>query len=487
MEPPRHIGRYEVLGLLGQGGMGRVFLARDSVLGREVAIKVLRDDLGLPPEVKKTLFERMEHEARAAAALSHPNMVTLHDMGEHPELGLFLVFERVHGPTLRDRLDAGPLPAREVATLARELGDALTQAHSSGVIHRDVKPENVLLSPRGAKLTDFGIARLPDSTLTSASTGAVLGTPAYSAPEALALGEFGAASDQFSLAATLYEALTGRRAFPGDDALTVAGRVALEAPAALGLDEMRESPWLVRAQPVWTRGMAKSREERYSSAAALGLALAAALESPPPSATDMLTPLSKRPFRAGDQTGARGPIDTVGTGVGGAAARSSAPPEVSARAAGNTRMQNMIIGGALVTLGLLVIMQRRSVAGDGVSLAGVATDFEQTLGSSSAHPATPAPSATAARVHDRRRDTGRSSAATADGTSAGDGGAESLATLLAGLPSEEAGAGGAAVPMPAPEAARPDAGTPSAAGDNAGGPSAPTSAADAGRRDGGRR
>jgi serine/threonine-protein kinase len=459
MEPPSHIGRYEVLGLLGQGGMGRVFLARDSVLGREVAIKVLRDDLGLPPEVKKTLFERMEHEARAAAALSHPNMVTLHDMGEHPELGLFLVFERVHGPTLRDRLDSGPLPAREVATLARELGDALTQAHASGVIHRDVKPENVLLSPRGAKLTDFGIARLPDSTLTSASTGAVLGTPAYSAPEALALGEFGAASDQFSLAATLYEALTGRRAFPGDDALTVAGRVALEAPAPIGAAERHESPWLTRAEPVWTRGMAKAREERYSSAAALGLALAAALESPPPSATALLTPLTKREARE----------------------IPSGPPAVSARAAGNTRMQNLIIGGALVTLSLLVIAQRRSIAGDGVSLAGIASDFEHTLdgGAGNAHPPPPAPTVTAAHRDHRHGDAHATSAGAGgpgegtDNPAAGDGGTDSLATLLAGLPANEGGGGAG------PATSLVDAG--------AAGGSSPTSAVDAGRRDGGRR
>ncbi len=448
-----------------------MFLARDSVLGREVAIKVLRDDLGLPPEVKKTLFERMEHEARAAAALSHPNMVTLHDMGEHPELGLFLVFERVHGPTLRDRLDTGPLSAREVATLARELGDALTQAHASGVIHRDVKPENVLLSPRGAKLTDFGIARLPDSTLTSASTGAVLGTPAYSAPEALALGEFGAASDQFSLAATLYEALTGRRAFPGDDALTVAGRVALEAPAALGAAERHESPWLTRAEPVWTRGMAKAREERYSSAAALGLALAAARESPPPSATAMLTPLTKRDGGAGSGNGSKTP---------------SGPPAVSARAAGNTRMQNMVIGGALVTLGLLVIAQRRSVAGDGVSLAGVATDFEQTL-DGGPRPVAPAPTVTAPHAHDRRHgDTARGATVGAgvsavDGTdnaaagASDGGGTDSLATLLAGLP---AGDGGAA---PAPAVPAPPTAPAGGAVDS--GASATSSAPDAGHRD----
>src|SRR4051812_38091070 len=103
MELPARIGRYEIVRLLGQGGMGRVFLARDSVLGRSVALKVLRDDLGLPPESRDALFARLRQEARAAAALEHPHMVTLHDMGEETAAGLFLVFEYVEGPTLRDQ------------------------------------------------------------------------------------------------------------------------------------------------------------------------------------------------------------------------------------------------------------------------------------------------------------------------------------------------------------------------------------------------
>jgi serine/threonine protein kinase len=205
------IGRYEIELLLGQGGMGRVFLARDTVLGRDVAIKVLRDDLGLTPELRAQLVERMRQEARATATLSHPAMVTLHDMGEDDRVGLYLVFERIAGPTVRERLhETGPLPHAEIAQIARALGSALTHAHVAGVVHRDVKPENVMLSAVGPKLTDLGIARLPDSTLTRTTT--VLGTPAYSAPEALASGTFGPESDQFSMAATLYEALTGQRA-----------------------------------------------------------------------------------------------------------------------------------------------------------------------------------------------------------------------------------------------------------------------------------
>jgi serine/threonine-protein kinase len=235
--PPKTIGRYEVERLLGQGGMGRVWLARDTVLGRRVAIKVLRDDLALPPSVREELITPMRHEAQSAAAVSHPNIVTLHDMGEDPVVGLFLVFEYVAGPradgpeSLRDRLRDGPLPLVEVAKLARELGSALTFAHAAGVIHRDIKPENILFSRTGSKIADFGIARIPDSTITRVNT--VLGTPAYTAPEALSKGDFGAASDQFAFAATHYEAATGMRAFGGDDPIATAGKVSSEPPPPL--------------------------------------------------------------------------------------------------------------------------------------------------------------------------------------------------------------------------------------------------------------
>ncbi len=191
MELPARIGRYEVQRLLGQGGMGCVLLGRDSgVLGREVALKVLRDDLGLTPELKEQLVERMRQEARAAATLSHPGMVTLHDMGEDEHVGLYLVFERIVGPTLRERIARGggrSATRGGGAPGAHAGGRPLTHAHTAGVVHRDVKPENVMLSPVGPKLTDFGIARLPDSTITRVDDG-----PRHarvcSAPEALASG-----------------------------------------------------------------------------------------------------------------------------------------------------------------------------------------------------------------------------------------------------------------------------------------------------------
>lgn len=283
---PPTIGRYEVVRLLGQGAMGRVLLARDPVLGRDVAIKVLRPDLDIAPEVRDGLVARMRHEAQAAARVSHPNLVTLHDMGEDPAVGLFLVFEYVTGANLKERLRSGRLPPHQAARLARELGSALSVAHAAGVLHRDVKPENVMLSPTGAKLADFGIAKIPDSTLTR--TGTLVGTPAYCAPEALASGLFSPESDQFSLAATLYEAVSGERAFPGDDAIGVAAKIATEDARPIA----RRCALPDEADAVLFRGLHKDPARRYGSSSEFGDALAASLER---TYQDLGTPTSLRP------------------------------------------------------------------------------------------------------------------------------------------------------------------------------------------------
>jgi serine/threonine-protein kinase len=217
----------------------------------------------------------MQHEARAAARVAHPNLVVLHDMGEDPGVGLFLVFEYVEGPTLKQRLlDERRLPAPEAARLARELSAALTVAHEAGILHRDVKPENIMLAKTGGKIADFGIARIPDSTLTH--QGGLMGTPAYSAPETFRAGKFSPASDQFSLAASIYEAISGQRAFPGDDAVTVAARIASESPepfaAAAGL------PPAVDA--VLARALSRLPEDRFPTCEAFGAALARSLSLP---------------------------------------------------------------------------------------------------------------------------------------------------------------------------------------------------------------
>jgi serine/threonine-protein kinase len=254
--------------------MGRVLLAHDGVLDRQVAIKLLRDDLGLPPEHLATLYERMRQEARASARVSHPHIVALYDMGEDAALGLFLVFEYIEGLTLKQRITQGPLGPEAIKRLALELGSALAVAHDAGVLHRDIKPENVILARAGAKIADFGIARVPDSTLTR--DGKLLGTPAYSAPEAISHGTFSPASDQFSLAATLYEALCLHRAFPGDDAIAVAARITYEEPpgiaALCGLDQ--------RVDTIFARALSKNPRARFDSCEHFAQALADALDLP---------------------------------------------------------------------------------------------------------------------------------------------------------------------------------------------------------------
>ena len=274
----KRLGRYDVERLLGEGGMGRVYLASDTVLGRKVAIKVLRDDLGLSKDTREHLDGRLRIEARAVAAVSHPNVVVLHDMGDDPEVGLYLVFEYVAGESLRARISQGPLLLEDVARLALELGSALDAAHEASVLHRDVKPENIFLARNGSKIGDFGIARVPDASVTKTGMG-VVGTPAYAAPETLRgpSADLGPKSDQFSLAATLYEAITGRRAFPGEDLLSVAAAIGSHTPEPTKREELsaRASERLDTA--LIARGMAKDPAMRFRSCGELGEAVANAL------------------------------------------------------------------------------------------------------------------------------------------------------------------------------------------------------------------
>lgn len=270
-QSPTFIGRYEVIEELGRGAMGVVLLARDPVLERQVAIKFLRPDLQLEANEKELLMRRMKQEAQAIARVRHKGIVALHDIGDDPKLATYLVFERVEGPTLEAALERGRLTKEGAARLAREMGEALEAAHAQNVLHRDIKPANVILTEEGAKIADFGVARLPNSTLTRA--GARVGTPAYSAPEAIRKGEHEKASDQFSMAACLYEAISGRRAFPGSDAVEVARQVENEQPLPLA-PGLGLSP---RVDSALLRGMARASADRFSSCRELGVALSEAL------------------------------------------------------------------------------------------------------------------------------------------------------------------------------------------------------------------
>jgi serine/threonine protein kinase len=202
-------GRYRLGELLGEGGMAEVFLAEDLRLGRQVAVKMLKPQLGADTTVRY----RFEQEARTAARLSHPNIVGIIDTGED-EGAAFIIMERLPGSTLADELENGPLPEARVRDIARQVLSALEAAHTAGIVHRDIKPANVLTCGDGrVKVADFGIATAMDEAQAVTSAGLLVGTPAYVAPERLAGAPATASSDLYSFASVLYQCLTGRRPF----------------------------------------------------------------------------------------------------------------------------------------------------------------------------------------------------------------------------------------------------------------------------------
>ncbi|MEZ4403874.1 MAG: serine/threonine-protein kinase [Kofleriaceae bacterium] len=227
------IGRYRVLGPLGAGAMGDVVRALDERLGREVAIKRVKNVHGVAAAI---FAARFEGEGRALAALSHPGVVQVFDLGIDDD-GPYLVMELLAGPSLKEHLAIhGARPPAEVVALGIQLARALEAAHARGILHRDLKPANVVRAADGTwKLVDFGVAHTPESDVTLA--GQFVGTPSYAAPEALTLGLFSAASDVYGLAATLVEVATGRR--PRGD-LTLAGVIAASDQPLLD-DELRAS------------------------------------------------------------------------------------------------------------------------------------------------------------------------------------------------------------------------------------------------------
>jgi serine/threonine protein kinase len=219
--------RYVLGEFLGSGGMGEVFLAHDGVLERDVALKVLRSQYAGDEE----FAERFRREARSAASLSHPNIVQVYDRGEAEDGTSYIAMEYVPGGTLTERIGRrGPFGDRETAAVGAQIADALGAAHERGVIHRDIKPQNVLVTALGhLKVTDFGIARAA-SAVTSSASGAILGTVGYISPEQ-ALGEpVGPASDLYSLGVVLYEMLTGEPPFAADNSIAVCMKHVNEPP-----------------------------------------------------------------------------------------------------------------------------------------------------------------------------------------------------------------------------------------------------------------
>jgi serine/threonine protein kinase/Tol biopolymer transport system component len=265
------LGPYGILGLLGRGGMGEVYRATDSRLGREVAVKVLPAHTAADAEHRA----RLEREARAIAALSHPHICTLHDIGRSGETD-YIVMELVHGETLDARLAKGPLPLAELLQRGAEIAEALQVAHRAGVLHRDLKPSNVMLTRGGAKLMDFGLARSAARVVaagdqTQAATGSVpitgegriVGTVQYMAPEQLEGRPADTRSDIWALGVTLYEMASARRPFEGASSASVIGAILRDEPTPLAERAPLTPPALDR---LVRRCLAKDPEARWQSA-----------------------------------------------------------------------------------------------------------------------------------------------------------------------------------------------------------------------------
>ncbi len=269
LTPGLRLGPYEIVAALGAGGMGEVYRARDTRLGRSVALKVLPPDLTADASARA----RLQQEAKAISTLSHPNVCALFDIGEHVPIGsaqespasaplLYLVMEYLEGTTLSDRLSLGPLPVVEARRLAVQIASALAKAHERGIVHRDLKPGNIMLVKSGAdqpgesqaKLLDFGLAKskppvsgtMSQSAMTTQSAltveGTIVGTLSYMSPEQMEGRSVDGRSDLFSLGAVLYEAVTGRRAFGGDSPASVMAAVPREPARAAPEPARRDSP-----------------------------------------------------------------------------------------------------------------------------------------------------------------------------------------------------------------------------------------------------
>ena len=283
------MGPFEILAPLGSGGMGEVYRARDTRLGREVAVKVL--PAGLSGDRDRLI--RFAHEARSASALSHPHIVAIFEVGQAGSLP-FIAMELIDGETLRAMVDRGPLPLRKALAIGFQVADGLAKAHSAGIVHRDLKPENVMVTREGyAKILDFGLAKLAApgagaaAPVSMTATGFVLGTAGYMSPEQASGRPVDFRSDQFSLGLILYEMATGRRAFSRSTAVQTLSAIIQDDPEPIESFNPR-IPYPFRR--LVDRCLAKDPEERYASTRDLARDLEGLREAGPsaPEASDAL-------------------------------------------------------------------------------------------------------------------------------------------------------------------------------------------------------
>jgi serine/threonine protein kinase len=276
LAPGAKLGPYEIVSPIGAGGMGEVYRARDTRLDRSVAIKIVSGDVTTNPELR----QRFEREARALSSLSHPHICALYDIGQLDANGSdYLVMEYLEGETLAKRLERGPLPIRELLKVSVEVADALDKAHRQGLVHRDLKPGNIMLTKSGAKLLDFGLAKAQAPAMAAAATfdaataahptspitqqGFLVGTFQYMSPEQVQGKEADSRSDIFAFGAVLYEMATGKRAFDGKSQIGIASAILEKDPEPISSVQSFAPPAL---EHIVERALAKDPDERWQSA-----------------------------------------------------------------------------------------------------------------------------------------------------------------------------------------------------------------------------
>ncbi len=271
------VGRYQIVGELGRGGMGIVYRALDPAIGRTIAIKSIRlNELSGDAE-RERLRERLFREAQSAGILSHPGIVTIYDIAE--ENGMAYIFmEFVNGPPLEKMLLEAQTPDKEtLLSIFRQTAAALDYAHKKGIVHRDIKPANIMIHEDGAaKITDFGVAKIVSQQMTVAGT--MMGTPSYMSPEQIESTEITGRTDQFSLAVMVYEALTGEKPFTADYLPTLLYRIVREEPLA---PQRINTTLATEVEPVLRKAMAKKAKDRYETCTAFIAALATACNAAP--------------------------------------------------------------------------------------------------------------------------------------------------------------------------------------------------------------
>jgi len=331
------VGPYEVVALIGAGGMGEVYRARDARLGRDVAIKVLPAEFASDPE----RLRRFEQEARTVAALDHPNILALHDIGTH-EGAPYIVTQLLEGESLRERLSGGAMPVRKAVETAVQIAQGLAAAHKKGIVHRDLKPANVFVTKDGhVKILDFGIAKLvaprslaepahATTVVEATEAGAQLGTVGYMSPEQVRGQSVDHRSDIFSFGAVMYEMLSGERAFSRETAAETMSAILHEDPPALS-GTVRNIPPVLEG--IVTRCLEKSPEDRFQSARDLAHDLIATLPDTGPAKPAAIT--APKPKRRLVRLALAGVAVLVAAGVlvlklkpAGPSARATGPPKI---------------------------------------------------------------------------------------------------------------------------------------------------------------